>query len=230
MNRAIVAAASLVGFALTARADYIIKERIEHSGQVQQITLEIKDKKVRLDTGEQTSAVIDSESGVTTLLIHANKAFLKISPEEIKEQTKALKEMLGQKLEDPADIQLKATGKQEKINGFDTEEYTTIFNGIQMSLSIAKQYPNYQKIVGALYQVQNGPAMDAFRSMSIPPDKYPGLPIRTTQTIMGQKIVMTLDSAQETDLPDADFAVPADYKELNPPATEKRDPSEKSQR
>ena len=230
MNRAIVAAASLVGFALTARADYIIKERIEHSGQVQQITLEIKDKKVRLDTGEQTSAVIDSESGVTTLLIHANKAFLKISPEEIKEQTKALKEMLGQKLEDPADVQLKATGKQEKINGFDTEEYTTIFNGIQMSLSIAKQYPNYQKIVGALYQVQNGPAMDAFRSMSIPPDKYPGLPIRTTQTIMGQKIVMTLDSAQETDLPDADFAIPADYKELNPPVTEKRAPSEKSQR
>ena len=230
MNRAIVAAASLVGFALTARADYIIKERIEHSGQVQQITLEIKDKKVRLDTGEQTSAVIDSESGVTTLLIHANKAFLKISPEEIKEQTKALKEMLGQKLEDPADVQLKATGKQEKINGFDTEEYTTIFNGIQMSLSIAKQYPNYQKIVGALYQVQNGPAMDAFRSMSIPPDKYPGLPIRTTQAIMGQKIVMTLDSAQETDVPDADFAIPADYKELTPPATEKRDPSEKSQR
>jgi len=225
MNRAIVAAASLVGFALTARADYIIKERIEHSGQVQQITLEIKDKKVRLDTGEQTSAVIDSESGVTTLLIHANKAFLKISPEEIKEQTKALKEMLGQKLEDPADVQLKATGKQEKINGFDTEEYTTIFNGIQMSLSIAKQYPNYQKIVGALYQVQNGPAMDAFRSMSIPPDKYPGLPVRTTQTIMGQKIVITIDSAQEMDVPDTEFAIPADYKELNPPGTGKTDNS-----
>ena len=139
--------------------------------------------------------------------------------------------MLGQKLEDPADVQLKATGKQEKINGFDTEEYTTIFNGIQMSLSIAKQYPNYQKIVGALYQVQNGPAMDAFRSMSIPPDKYPGLPIRTTQTIMGQKIVMTLDSAQETEVPDADFVIPGDYKELNPPADDKtRHSADKSQR
>src|ERR1700693_3756298 len=231
MNRAIVAAAGLVGFALTARADYIIKERIEHSGQVQQITLEIKDKKVRLDTGEQTSAVIDSESGVTTLLIHANKAFLKISPEEIKEQTDALKEMLGQKLENPADVQLKPTGKQEKINGFDTEEYTANFNGVQMSIFIAKGYPNYQKIVGALYQVQNGPAMDAFRSMSIPPDKYPGLPIRTTQTIMEQKIVVTLDSAQETDVPEADFAIPADYKELNPPAVDKTDHStEKTQR
>ncbi len=56
--------------------------------------------------------------------------------------------------------------------------------------------------------------MDAFRSMSIPPDKYPGLPVRTTQTVMGQKIVMTIDSAQEMDLPDTDFAIPGDYKEL----------------
>jgi len=231
MNKTIIALASLASFALTARADYIIKERIEHSGQVQQITLEIKDQKVRLDAGEQTSALIDSETGVTTLLIHPNKGFLKISPAEIKEQTDALKEMLGQKLENPADVQLKPTGKQEKINGFDTEEYTANFNGVQMSIFIAKGYPNYQKIVGALYQVQNGPAMDAFRSMSIPPDKYPGLPIRTTQTIMEQKIVVTLDSAQETDVPEADFAIPADYKELNPPVAKQPDGStDKSQR
>jgi hypothetical protein len=231
MNRTIAAVASLAFWALTARADYIIKEQFEQSGQVQQVTLKIKEMKVRLDTGEQTSALIDSETGATTLLIHPSKAFLKISPEEIKQQSKALKEMLGQKLENPADVVLQATGKTEKINGFDTEEYTTNFNGIEMSFSIAKQYPNYQKIVGALYQVQNGPAMEAFRTMSIPPDKYPGLPIRTTQTIMGQKIVMTLNSAQEAPVPAEDFAIPADYKELNPPAVEKTDHStEKTQR
>ena len=231
MNRTIAAATTLACFALTAKADYIIKERFEHSGQVQQITLKIKETKIRLDDGDSVSAVVDSETGLTTLLIHSNKAFLKISPDQVKEQTKALKEMLGQKLDNPADVQLKSTGKQEKINGFDTEEYTTTFNGIQMSIFIAKQYPDYQKIVSALYQAQNGPAMDAFRSMSIPPDKYPGLPVRTTQTIMGQKIVMTIDSTQEMDLPETDFAIPGDYKELNPPSTGKADGSkEKSQR
>jgi hypothetical protein len=138
--------------------------------------------------------------------------------------------MLGQKLENPADVQLKPTGKKEKINGFDTEEYTTTFNGVEMSLFIAKQYPNYQKIVEALYQVQNGPAMEAFRSISIPPDKYPGLPIRTTQTIIGQKIVMTLLSAQEMDLPDGDFAIPVDYKELNPATAEKSEATKEKQR
>ncbi|MBV9105849.1 MAG: DUF4412 domain-containing protein [Verrucomicrobia bacterium] len=218
MNRTIFAIASLACFSLIARADYLIKERFENSGAVQQITLRIKDTKIRMDAGEQTSALIDSQTGVTTLLLHPNKAFLKISPEEVKERTKALKEMLGQKLENPADVQLRPTGKQEKINGFDTEEYTTNFNGIEMSISIAKQYPNYQKIVEALYRLQNGPALETFRSMSIPPEKYPGLPIRTTQTLMGQKLTLTLDSAQETDVPDADFAIPADYKELNPPA------------
>ena len=129
MNRTIVAAATLACFALTAKADYIIKERFEHSGQVQQITLKIKESKIRLDDGDSASAVVDSETGMTTLLIHPDKAFLKISPDQVKEQTKALKEMLGQKLDNPADVQLKSTGKQEKINGFDTEEYTTNFNG-----------------------------------------------------------------------------------------------------
>ena len=42
---------------------------------------------------------------------------------------------------------------------------------------------------------------------------------------------MTLDSAQEVTIPDGDFAIPADYKELNPSVTEKTDHStEKSQR
>jgi hypothetical protein len=155
MNRTIAVVASIACFALAARADYIIKERLEHSGQVQQVTLKIKDTRVRLDDGDQTSALTDSETGFTTILIHPDKAYLKISPEQIQEQTKALKAMLGQKLENPQDVQLKPTGLQEKINGFDTEEYTTNFNGIQMSVFIAKQYPNYQKIVAALYQVQN---------------------------------------------------------------------------
>jgi Domain of unknown function (DUF4412) len=229
MHRTIAAVATLICLALTARGDFLIKERFEQSDQVEEITLKIKKSKIRFDTGDETSALVDSETGVTTLLIHPNKSFLKISSEEVKQQTKALKEMLGQKLENPADVQLKPTGKKEKINGFDTEEYTTTFNGVEMSLFIAKQYPNYQKIVGALYQVQNGPAMEAFRSISIPPDKYSGLPIRTTQTIMGQKIVMTLLSAQETDVPDGDFAIPADYKELNPPTVEKGEATKEKQ-
>jgi hypothetical protein len=220
MTRTTTVIASLV-LALTARGDYVIKEQLENSGQVQQITLKIKDAMVREDVGGQTSALIDSNTGETTLLLHSQKAFLKINPEQLKEQAKALKDLLGTKTEDPGNVELAPTGKRQTINGFDTEEYTTSFNGAQMSIFIAKQFPNYRKLVEALYRVQSGPAMDVLRSISIPPEKYPGLPIRTTESIMGQKIVVVLDSAQEIDLPDADFTIPSDYQELNPRETGK---------
>jgi hypothetical protein len=205
-----------LALASAARGDYLIKEQLETSGQTQQITLKIKDAKVRADLGEQNSAIIDSNTAETTLLLHAQKAFLKINPEQLKSQAEALKDLLGTKAGNSRNIELKPTGKKETINGFDTEEYTTERNGIQMSIFVAKQFPNYRKLVEALYQVQGGPAIDVLRSMSIPPDLYPGLPIRTTESIMGQKIVVLLDSAQETEVPDSEFAIPADYKELNP--------------
>jgi len=215
MTRTITFIASLA-LVFTARGDYLIKEELENSDQVQQITLKIKDAKVREDVGGQNSAIIDSNTGETTLLLHSQKAFLKINAEQLKEQAEALKDLLGTKAENPGTIELKPTGKRETINGFATEEYTTNLNGAQMSIFIAKQFPNFEKLVEALYRVQSGPAMEALRSMSIPPEKYPGLPIRTTESIMGQKIVVILDSALETDVPDTDFIVPSDYKELNP--------------
>ena len=216
MTRTIAVIASLA-LALVARGDYVINEELDNSGQVRQVTLKIKEAKVRVDVSGQTTAIIDSNTGETTLLIHPQKVFLKISPEQLQQQAKALKEVLGNKAENPGNIELKPTGKRETINGFDTEEYTTSLNGVQTSIFVAKQFPNYQKLVEALYQAQSGPALQPLRSMSIPPEKYPGLPIRTTESIMGQKIVATLVSAQETPLSDAEFTIPPDYKELNPP-------------
>jgi hypothetical protein len=220
MTRTITLIASLA-LTLYARGGYLIKEEIENSGQVQKITLKIKEPMVREDIAGQSSAIIDSNTGETTILLHSQKAFVKINPEQLKEQAKALKDLLGTKAEDPGKVKLKPTGTRQSINGFDTEEYTATVNGVQMSTYVATQFPNYRKVVEALYRAQSGPAMDVLRSMSIPPEEYPGLPIRTTETITGQKIVVTLDSAQETELPDTDFAIPSDYQELNPRETGK---------
>ena len=100
MTRTIIVIASLA-LVFTARGDYVIKEELENSGQVQQITLKIKDAKVREDIGGQNSAIIDSNTGETTLLLHSQKAFLKINPEQLKAQAEAIKDLLGAKTEQP---------------------------------------------------------------------------------------------------------------------------------
>ncbi len=221
-----VAVAGLLLAAFTAKGDYIIKQQVETMGRVQHVVLRIKDAKARLDT-EQTSTIIDSSTGETTMLIHAQKAFLKIGTEQLKAQSEAVKSLMGNKgSENTGDIELKPSGRKETINGYETEEYVTNLNGTDMSLFISKAFPDYRKIIDAVEVVQKGPGMDIFRSMAVPASKYPGMPIRTEAKFLGQRVVMTLESVQQTDLTDADFSVPADYKELNPRQHEKTDHSQ----
>jgi hypothetical protein len=216
MRTTIGAFAGLALAAFTAKGDYIVKQQVETMGRIQSIVLKIKDTKARLDT-EQTSTLMDTNTGETTILIHAQKVFLKIGAEQLKAQSAAVKSLMGNKGSDNAgDIELKPSGKKETINGYETEEYVTILNGTDMSFFISKSFPDYRKIIDAVDTVQKGPGMDIFRSMAISPSKYPGMPIRTEAKFLGQKVVVTLESVQQTDLTDTDFSIPPDYKELNP--------------
>jgi hypothetical protein len=45
-------------------------------------------------------------------------------------------------------------------------------------------------------------------------DKYPGMPMRKEIDLNGQKFRTTLDSAEEANLSDDEFAIPADYKQI----------------
>src|SRR5207253_7610107 len=124
------------------------------------------DTNARLDT-EQTSTLMDSNTGETTMLIHAQKVFLKIGAEQLKAQSAAVKSLMGNKGSDnTGDIELKPSGKKETINGYETEEYVTILNGTDMSFFISKSFPDYRKIIDAVDTVQKGPGMDIFRSMA----------------------------------------------------------------
>jgi uncharacterized protein DUF4412 len=223
MKKAILAFLTLACVGLTAKADYVIKEEIEHSGKVQPISIKVKGTKIRVDVADTNTVITDSATGDMTVLMHAQKVLMKIDAEMVKAQMKALKELTGQKSAAPADIELKPTGNHEQIDGYDTEEYTTDVAGVPTSVFIAKSYPDYQKIVAAIYQIQNSPAVAEAQGLVIPPEKLPGLPLRTIHTINGQKLVLNITSTQETDLPDTDFNVPADYKSLSLPGAEKKD-------
>ena len=103
--------ASLLFFGLifplaAARADYTIKQKMENSGSTQEITLRIKETKCRVDANEQTTAIIDSKTGETTVLIHPNKTFMKLTSEQLQAQGKAMKELLKDQANRPPDAAL----------------------------------------------------------------------------------------------------------------------------
>ncbi|MBV9489266.1 MAG: DUF4412 domain-containing protein [Verrucomicrobia bacterium] len=223
MKRSFSLVCALLILAAGARADYILKETVStvspnpaaaNPPQTQTMTLKIKGFKCRIDATAQTSAIMDSNTGETVVLIHPQKAFMKVSRDQLLAQAKALKDMLGNQSENPEAVELKPTGKKETINGRQTEEYIYDLNGIRTTVDIDKDYPNYRDLVTALYNAQNGPGMDAFRTLALPPGKFPGMPVRTSVELMGEKMVTTIESVEQTELSDADFAVPAGYKEF----------------
>jgi hypothetical protein len=180
--------------------------------------MKIKDTKLRIDTGNQNSALFDTKTGDETVLLHQQKAFVKISAEQLKSRTEAMRRALKLNDQNSADVELKPTGKKETIQGYEAEEYTTEVGGLPTTVFVAKSYPNYQKFLEALGRAHKASALQS--TLSIPPDKYPGMPLRTQIELKGQKLTTTLDSAEETSLPDDDFTVPADYKEMSAPQTQ----------
>jgi Domain of unknown function (DUF4412) len=209
MRTTVILVAAMV-YALGAKADYVIKETMENAGKTRQIEIKIKDTKLRLDSAEKSSVFFDSKTGDETLLFHQRKAFLKIASEQLKARTEAMKRAL--KLNDESPTELKPTGQKETIQGYETEQYQTTVAGVPTTLFIAKGYPNYQKFLEALSIAQKASALQS--NLAISPDKYPGMPLRTEIELKGQKLVTTLDSAEETTLSDDDFVIPADYKEV----------------
>jgi Domain of unknown function (DUF4412) len=214
MRKTAIVVASLA-CAFAAKADYVIKQTIENAGKTHEIEIKIKDTKLRIDTANQNSALFDSKTGDETILLHQQKAFVKISAERLKSRSEAIKRMLKLDDENSAGVELKPTGKKETIQGYEAEEYATTLGGVPTTVFVAKSYPNYQKFLEALTTAQKASALQS--SLSIPPDKYRGMPLRTQVELKGQKLTTILDSAEETSLPDADFTVPADYKEISSP-------------
>jgi Domain of unknown function (DUF4412) len=217
--RIVIVVASLA-CVLSAKADYVIKQTIENGGKTRAFEIKIKDTKLRIDTANQNSAIFDSKTGEETVLFHQQKAFVKISGEQLKSRTEALRRTLKLSDENAADIELKPTGKKETIQGYEAEEYTTTVGGIPTSVFVAKSYPNYQKFLEALSAAHKASALQS--SLSIPAEKYPGMPLRTEIELKGQKVTTTLDSAEETTVPDVEFTVPADYKEMSSPQLEEK--------
>lgn len=199
----------ILGF--TAKADYIIKQSVDTgTGTPIETVSYLKGNKVRIDTGNNLSIIRDTTSGDMSILSPSTKTVRKLSGTELNTLQEKMKKAVGSTKPD-----LKPTGKHETINGYPCDEFTYTLLGTPVHIFIDKDFPNYQKVLQAMKEVNQSTAQAG--TNPLPVDQFPGMPIKTTIEIMGHKITTTLVAADEKPVEDSQFIIPADYTERKLP-------------
>ena len=220
-------------FVSFARADLTVVQKVEGPGQSGNVTIKIKGEKERIEAASQPTRIIDGKTGEMLNLMNDQKAFVRISAEQMKAAAETIAKFDGknQTQERP---KLTATGKKETINGYETEQYVFETPKFKASFWIATKFPDAASI---LKQMQ-APLSEAWKpsNMGMPEYRdFPGVPLKTVLSIGGNEVTTTLTSIKQDSLSDAEFSVPKDFQEVKPPemgtaprANEKKSPAESS--
>jgi hypothetical protein len=200
-----------------AGADLTVVQSIEGKGGTNKVTIKIKGERARIQANPKSEMIVDTKTGEVIVLSPENKAMQRLSAEKAKEIGNKYRAVLKD-TDTPLEVATpKPTGKKEKINGYDTEEYVAETPKYHATYWVAKKYPDYQSILRQMKLLENG----AFAAVRKPMPEYydfPGLPIRTKVKFEGLKeATTTITSVSQDSIPDSEFVVPADYAEVHMP-------------
>ncbi|MGH8047345.1 MAG: DUF4412 domain-containing protein [Chthoniobacterales bacterium] len=204
----------LLATAQLATAGLVVVEEMEQSGGPMpgktEMTLSVSGDKARVDIGKQISSIVNSKTGATVSLIHAQKVAM-----ELPEGTfDAIKKSASQG-EKPK-LDLKPTGKKETINGFACEEYTGKINGMDVAFWVTQEVKEQKETLDQISKLMGGDA--TFQGALANGEAFPGFPIRTVmKTPQAGKMTLTVVSVKSEDVPDSTFEVPAGYRTMNMP-------------
>jgi len=224
---------------LSGKSDWVVVQSAENSSgsmrQTNQLTLKIKGKKIRIDSGPYSSTIMDNDSGDQIVLMHPQKRYMVQSASQMKEGKEMIKGLTAQADNESESIpKLQPTGKTEIINGYDAEEFVWEGKNAKGRCWVAKNFPNYAALGSAMessfsdarklasYQLPDFKTLPGFSvrteniftiTMKAPPGLTPAQ-IRQSGLDRPQVStnVTTLVSAKEESLSDSEFTVPADYK------------------
>jgi hypothetical protein len=187
-------------------------QKVEGLGRLSEMTIRIKDDKVKVDATPQVTSIIDGKTGEMLNLMNDQKKFMRISAEK----AKAVAEM-AQKFGDSKRVaekpKLVPTGKKETINGNETEEYVCETPDFKARYWIATKYPDGAAILKQL-QAMNPEAWGT-QNKGLPDYRsFPGVPIKTIVSMKGQEITTTLTSIKQDPIGAAEFSVPPGYAEM----------------
>lgn len=200
---------------LSARADLTLVEKVEGAGQNATMTVKIKGNKARMDATPQVTTIIDTSTGEMMNLMNDQKAVVHISAEKMKAAMETMRKFNGVG-ENTAKPKLTPTGKKEKINGYDTEEYTVETPAFKAHYWIAPKYPDATAILKQL-QVLNSERLQPSNMKTPDYADFPGVPVKTVITVGGNEITTTLASIKQDSLSDSEFTAPKDYHEMQVP-------------
>ncbi len=200
-------------------ADAVIVQTVEGAGQNGPVTIFVKGDKIRTDIAKQISTIVDGSSGNLKTLMHDQKAYMEISAEAGLQLINTLKSQPGAPQASAEKPAFKATGKNETINGHQTEIYTLDSGNMKSTYWIAKDYPQGALVLDLHKQMQNNPLSKMAETMAPQPEELPGVPVKIEMQIEGgEKITTTLVSVEEKTLDDSTFTIPEDYKALAAPS------------
>ena len=195
------------------RADLVIVQHVDGSGQSGDQTIRIKGDKARTDLAQQVSMITNGASGDIVTLMHAQKTFLKVTAA----QTKTMLEQLQKLAPGVAGPKLTPTGKKEKIGNYDCDIFTANLGAVSVTYWIAKDFPNYPAVLEQMGRLQGG-SISAMGKGLLPELKdFPGMQIKTEMDMGGKKVSTVLVSAKEENVDPASFDIPKDYKEVSAP-------------
>jgi len=218
MKIPLAAAALVFAAAVAARADTVIVEKVDGSGQTGQITIKVGAAKVRTDVTPQISTITDVTTGDITTLMHAQRTYMVISAATSRamlEQMRKVMQAGGAPATPPA---LKPTGRTDKIDGYHAVEYT-YNNGIMSgSYWFSTEFPDAAAVNAALAKFRKGGLTDMTKAFAPDPTGIPGVAVRMETLFNGQKIVTDLVSANEQPVDPTEYQVPAAYTEMKIPA------------
>jgi hypothetical protein len=193
---------ALSGLIHYAQADLVLVQETTVGEIKTRTTMSIKGDQLRTDSGTETSVIMNTATGDMTTLVHEQKMVMTMN-------TKNLPTALppGAKPIEITPPKVTATGKKEKIDGYECEIYTIESMGTVVKMWMTKDYPNLDKLkkqLEALTKMGNPGAPKA--------QEIPGMMIKSENEQGGLKFTTHLVSLEEKAVNDSIFKAPADYK------------------
>ncbi|MDP9291842.1 MAG: DUF4412 domain-containing protein [Verrucomicrobiota bacterium] len=201
-----------------ARGDMVIVQHVDGMGQHSDMSIKIKGSLVRTDVSPEVSTITDGDSGEVTTLMHQQKMYMKIPASQTQELMKNMQKETAPGSSPAGAPKLQPTGVKEKVNGYDTEKFSTEIAGMKMYYWIAKDFPNYVNVLAQFSRLQQGGLGAMAKGMSPDPSTFGGMPVKTEVAMGAQKITSTLVSVKEESVDEKEFLLPADYKAMSVPS------------